>query len=77
MAVITQENDGLTAEEDVNPASKRKKKKAQKDRDKEGAPKAAKLKGPHRDVMEMKELLLSALYHDNLSSCPLRYLIVI
>jgi hypothetical protein len=36
--------------------------KKKKQKDKEGAPKAAELKGPHRDVMQMKELLIGALY---------------
>lgn len=58
-----QENDERIAEEDVNAASKRKKKKKQKDKDKEEAPKSAELKGPHRDVMHMKQLLIGALYH--------------
>jgi hypothetical protein len=61
---ITQENDERIAEEeDVNAVPKRKKKKKKKDRDKEGAPEPE-LKGPHRDVMEMKQLLIGALYHD-------------
>jgi len=42
------------------------KKKQQKDKDslllKRELPKAAELKGPHRDVMQMKELLIGALY---------------
>lgn len=59
----TQENDERTAEEDVNPASKRKKKGKQKGKDKEEIPKAGELKGPHRDVMQMKQLLIGALYH--------------
>lgn len=72
---ITQEDDERMAEEEVNdavpiPPAKRKKKKKQKD--KEGAPKAAKLKGPHRDVLQMKELLIGALYHDTSFSFCLR-----
>ena len=66
MAEVTQEqeNDEGAAEEDVHIAPKRKNKKAQKDRDKERAPKAPEaqeLKGPHRDVLEMEQLLISAL----------------
>lgn len=49
--------------ENVDAAPRRKKKKKQKDRDKEGTPKAGVLKGPHRDVLEMKQLLIGALYH--------------
>ena len=60
-----QENDEMAAEEDVHIAPKRRNKKAGKDRDREGVPKAPEapeLKGPHRDVLEMKQLLISALY---------------
>ena len=62
-AVETQENDEMAAEEDVNAVPKPKKKKKQKDREKEKVPKAAELKGPHHDVMQMRELLIGALYH--------------
>ena len=61
MIQITQENDERAAEdseEDVHIASKRKKKKAQKER-------APKSRGPHRDVLEMEQLLIGALYHDS------------
>ena len=34
-----------------------------KDRYKEGTPEAVELKGSHRDVMQMKQLLIGALYH--------------
>ena len=61
-AEIIQEN-GERLAEDVKSVPKRKNKKKQKDRDKEGAPKAEELKGPHRDVMQMKQLLIGALYH--------------
>ena len=66
----TQEDVENTAEEDVNDDPKQKTKKKQKDRDKESAPKAAELKGPHRDVMQMKELLIGALYFDILFLLP-------
>jgi hypothetical protein len=39
---------------------RKEKKKAQKDRVKEAAPETSELKGPHRDVLEMEQLLLSA-----------------
>jgi hypothetical protein len=69
---ITQENNERTAEEVVNAVPKRKK---QKDGDnKEEAPKAAELKGPHRDVLQMKELLIGALYHDILFLLPKGFL---
>jgi metacaspase-1 len=35
-----------------------------KGKGKEAAPKAPELKDPHRDVLEMEQILLSALYHD-------------
>jgi hypothetical protein len=58
-AVETSEvNDERTTEEDVNSVPKRRRKK--KARDKERAHKSAELKGPHRDVMQMKELLIGA-----------------
>jgi hypothetical protein len=56
-----QDNDERTTEEDVNAVPKRKRKK--KDRDNEGAHKTEELKGPHRDIMLMKEFLIGALYH--------------
>ena len=62
-AETTHKNDERTAEEDVNAVPKRRKKKKEKGKDKEGAPKEAELKGPHRDVMQMKQLLIGALYH--------------
>lgn len=55
------QNDEMAAE-DVHVAPKRKIKKAQKDRDKERAPEALELKDPHRDVLEMEQLLISAFY---------------
>ena len=59
-----QENDERAAEEDVHFAPKRKKKKAQKYRDGRApeAPEAPELKDPHRDVLEMTQLLIGALY---------------
>ena len=63
---ITQENDEKPAEEeDVNavPKPKKEEKKKQKNRDKEKAPEEPELKGPHHDVLQMKELLIGALYH--------------
>ena len=58
---ITQGDDEGIAEEAVDAVPKRKKKKKKKDRDKEGTTEAAELKGPHRDVMEMRPLLIGAL----------------
>ena len=57
---ITQGDGEGIAEEDVNAVPKRKKKK-KKDKDKEGTTEAAELKGPHRDVMEMRQLLIGTL----------------
>jgi hypothetical protein len=63
----TQDNYERTAEEDENAVPKRKNNLKEKEKErhtsKEGAHKAADLKGPHRDVMQMKELLIGALYH--------------
>lgn len=71
---ITQENHERTAKgelEDMDAAPRqKKKKKKQKDRDKERTPKAGVLKGPHHDVLEMKQLLIGALYHDILFLLP-------
>lgn len=63
--------------EDVNAVPKQKNKKKKKDRETEGALKAAELKGPHRDVLEMRELLISALYHDILFLQPKGILTVV
>lgn len=60
---ITQEKVERTAEKDVNAVPKPKKKKKQKGRNKGKAPKVGALRGPHCDVMQMKELLIGALYH--------------
>ena len=57
----TRENVEKTAGEDVDDGLKQEKKKKQKDRDKESAPKAAELNGPHHDIMQMKEILIGAL----------------
>jgi hypothetical protein len=69
--IAQEDDDERTAEkEDVNAIPKRKKKEKQKD--KEEAPKAAGLKGPHRDVFQMKELLIGTLYHDIIFSFCLK-----
>ena len=62
-AEVTQEISERTAEEDANTVPKRRKKKKEKDRIKEGTLEEPELKGPHRDVMQMKQLLIGALYH--------------
>ena len=60
-AEIPQENGERPPEDDVHIAPRRKKKKmkARKERDEEGT---RELKGPHRDVLDMKQLLIGALY---------------
>ena len=64
---IPQENGERPAEEDVHIAPKRKKKKEKAAAQKVGAeePGALKeqavLKGPHRDVLDMEQILISAL----------------
>ena len=64
---ITKEKYEREAKEDVNIApAKPKKKKAQKDRNKKKVPKAPELRGPHREVLEMEQLLISTLYHDSI-----------
>ena len=63
---IPQESGERPPEDDVHiPKPKKKKKKAQQDD--EGAPEAhlpdtPELKGPHRDVLDMKQILIGALY---------------
>jgi hypothetical protein len=52
--LINQDNVERTAEEDMNAVPKR---KGRKDRE------APNLKGPHRDVMQVKQLLIGVLYH--------------
>ena len=67
------------AKEDVNIApAKPKKKKAQKDRNKKKVPKAPELRGPHREVLEMEQLLISTLYHDSiLFRLPAKYILAV
>ena len=50
------------AAEDMHIAPGRKNMKAQKDPNKERAPEAPELKDPHRDVLELEQLLISAFY---------------
>ena len=52
--------DGL-GDANAAPSPKPRKKKKRKDNDTE----TPELKGPHRDVLEMKQLLIGALYHEH------------
>ena len=58
---IPQENGERPAEEDVHIAPKRKKKKKKAAEEPGALKEQAVLKGPHRDVLDMEQMLISAL----------------
>ena len=58
---IPQENGERPAEDDVHIAPKRKKKKKKAAEEPGALKEQAVLKGPHRDVLDMEQMLISAL----------------